>query len=39
MFTGIHLAGPDLNPEAFRDGFYRFAAGRRDAHDRPGVPG
>jgi hypothetical protein len=24
MFTGIHLAGPDLNPETFRDGLYRF---------------
>jgi hypothetical protein len=23
MFTGIHLAGPDLNPESLRDGFYR----------------
>lgn len=24
MFTGIHLAGPDLTPETFRDGLYRF---------------
>src|SRR5262245_43233904 len=24
MFTGIHLAGPDLNPETFRDGLFRF---------------
>ena len=23
MFAGIHLAGPDLNPETLRDGFYR----------------
>jgi hypothetical protein len=23
MFTGIHLAGPDLTPETFRDGLYR----------------
>ncbi|HET6662882.1 MAG TPA: ABC transporter substrate-binding protein [Acidimicrobiales bacterium] len=24
MFTGIHLAGPDLNPETFRDGLLRY---------------
>jgi hypothetical protein len=24
MFTGIHLAGPELTPEAFRDGLYRY---------------
>jgi hypothetical protein len=24
IFTGIHLAGPDLNPETFRDGLYRY---------------
>ena len=23
IFTGIHLAGPDLTPETLRDGFYR----------------
>ena len=23
-FTGIHLAGPDLTPETFRDGLFRF---------------
>ena len=24
VFTGIHLAGPDLTPETFRDGLYRY---------------
>jgi hypothetical protein len=24
IFTGIHLAGPDLTPESFRDGLYRY---------------
>ncbi|HET9610599.1 MAG TPA: hypothetical protein VFP06_13400 [Acidimicrobiales bacterium] len=24
MFTGIHLAGPELTPEAFRDGLFRY---------------
>jgi hypothetical protein len=24
VFTGIHLAGPELTPETFRDGLYRF---------------
>ncbi len=24
MFTGIHLAGPDLTPESFRDGLFRY---------------
>jgi hypothetical protein len=24
VFTGIHLAGPELTPESFRDGLYRF---------------
>ena len=24
IFTGIHLAGPELNPESFRDGLYRY---------------
>ena len=24
IFTGIHLAGPDLNPETFRDGLLRY---------------
>jgi hypothetical protein len=24
MFTGIHLAGPDLTPETFRDGLFRY---------------
>ncbi|HET6951114.1 MAG TPA: hypothetical protein VFI47_12100 [Acidimicrobiales bacterium] len=24
IFTGIHLAGPDLDPETFRDGLFRF---------------
>jgi hypothetical protein len=24
MFAGVHLAGPDLTPETFRDGLYRF---------------
>jgi hypothetical protein len=24
MFTAIHLAGPDLTPEGFRDGMFRF---------------
>jgi hypothetical protein len=24
MFIGVHLAGPDLTPEAFRDGLYRY---------------
>jgi hypothetical protein len=24
MFNGIHLAGPDLTPETFRDGLYRY---------------
>ena len=23
MFTGIHMAGPDLTPETFRDGMWR----------------
>ena len=24
IFTGIHLAGPDLTPESFRDGLFRY---------------
>jgi len=24
LFTGIHLAGPELTPETFRDGLYRY---------------
>jgi hypothetical protein len=28
FFTGVHLAGPDLTPETFRAGLFRFPAGR-----------
>jgi hypothetical protein len=28
FFTGVHLAGPDLTPETFRDGLFRYPAGR-----------
>src|SRR5690606_17148113 len=24
VFTGIHLAGPELTPESFRDGLFRY---------------
>ena len=32
FFTGVHLAGPDLTPETFRDGLFRYPA------DRPTSP-
>lgn len=28
FFTGVHLAGPDLTPETFRDGLFRYPAER-----------
>ena len=28
FFTGVHLAGPDLTPETFRDGLFRYPAVR-----------
>jgi hypothetical protein len=28
FFTGLHLAGPDLTPETFRAGLFRFPADR-----------
>jgi hypothetical protein len=32
FFTGVHLAGPDLTAETFRDGLFRYPS------DRPGAP-
>lgn len=31
LFTGIHLAGPDLTPGSFRDGLFRFPSSRTEA--------
>ena len=32
MFTGIHLAGPELTPETFRDGLFRYPPSGRRPH-------
>ncbi len=37
LFTGIHMAGPDLNPATFRDGLFRYppsGGGRRTVLQR-----
>ncbi|MGZ4675162.1 MAG: hypothetical protein ACXVJ7_11005 [Acidimicrobiia bacterium] len=31
LFTGVHLAGPDLTPASFRDGMFRFPSGPTEA--------
>ena len=35
IFTGIHLAGPELTPETFRDGLYRYPVSGGGPDQRP----